>query len=893
MSLLLRIFISGTIILVWCIWIYTSIFSWENTSFEDIRETYFTTDIWTTSFLSWSTHHTTLSSQEEIFFSAESSQVSDISWWLEIDISQNQKYFSSMRNIAWSYKFLGEWYEILQEGWWEIYIDSETVPWKTLLFSLNAPVILKLTSPDRSQTYTDIFLTPHMYIEFESSRGQFLQWADRLRVETIYKVWYLGESLGDEIWDEFLKKYVSRDNTFFHEIFSYISKNRESASEYISALRGKKVIEIPWIRLIKKYSAVFKNDEKKKIYYKNAILQLYIDILNVKKYDTSLLREIESVQGALKAFDIESYNEIQSLLSFLQWEISRDSNPVSISAKTYFAHLWWEIVQWDEQEYMFHLHAYSLYSIYDDSGSMWFRVFREYLSSFLLSYAWRGVYDEYFVFFLEKYLLFDLSPWNKRLSLVESLTVLWVFHEIAEKVYSETVTSKITWMYIYNNILYNISLYARDEYFLSERNQQDILVLDEKTSISNTAISLFKQRVDDMFDFFLRHENLLEDTKQRDVNIKKGTQKMRLQFDEYFSALENYWVYAAKYDETKQNAVWVKTFGSQDEDILSRNTFLEYMSQFVWVSGESIDFQIVDDFYYKVNSVVIRGTKMSFDMYPYQGNIIKNIYISGEEKLSQYRLDDVQERWDEQYQFTPEEEREVYDFSRFFIITFLQTSQNFVDEYEIKPISQDEDRSEIVFKRDKLLWENGEFEFIKDILLIEYDDIRLEKRDNTYDIFISDAELNITSSSVGSSLKYTGKFASRYSLTDTDHYFTNAQASWEKDSWSTKTSYFSGNPMIFSWKLELVDFSSIMNIVSLSLPIYERVYDELQKISPRGEFVIEYIPSNQKLLFKLDSWWKRYTIIIFDNQVEQILESNKKLLSSPVPLTLLSKYIAK
>jgi len=48
--------------------------------------------------------------------------------------------------------------------------------------------------------------------------------------------------------------------------------------------------------------------------------------------------------------------------------------------------------------------------------------------------------------------------------------------------------------------------------------------------------------------------------------------------------------------------------------------------------------------------------------------------------------------------------RDAFDFKRFFLITFFDSSSGELpDEFDIKDISTTEDRAEIVFKRDKLL----------------------------------------------------------------------------------------------------------------------------------------------------------------------------------------------
>jgi len=49
------------------------------------------------------------------------------------------------------------------------------------------------------------------------------------------------------------------------------------------------------------------------------------------------------------------------------------------------------------------------------------------------------------------------------------------------------------------------------------------------------------------------------------------------------------------------------------------------------------------------------------------------------------------------------EERDKYDFSRFFIITFFTNDEQNVEIYVDDNTRYNEDKSELIFKRDKLL----------------------------------------------------------------------------------------------------------------------------------------------------------------------------------------------
>jgi hypothetical protein len=71
-------------------------------------------------------------------------------------------------------------------------------------------------------------------------------------------------------------------------------------------------------------------------------------------------------------------------------------------------------------------------------------------------------------------------------------------------------------------------------------------------------------------------------------------------------------------------------------------------------------------------------------------------------QTTQYTLDNIQEDWNEKFKTASQEEKQQFDFSRFFILTFLTLEQREVVIFD-KAYKQEESKAEIVFKRDILL----------------------------------------------------------------------------------------------------------------------------------------------------------------------------------------------
>lgn len=872
-----------------------SFFSDSQVSFEDINDIYTQNDIQKFS-SSWGLQHTIISPLQEIF----TFQWEMWSWFIDtaaqrIDISEKNKYYSSLREISQTYTFHWEGFIIEQESLWEIFVDTLTSPWKVFILSMSAPVTLKLVSPDVWEEYTNIFLAPHMYIEFQPARWKSVKWADRIRVETIFKLWYIWKSFSEELSDDVALKYIWDTGGYFSTVSDYFSAQRTHSDEYLDMLSSKTVYQIPWMSLVQRYTSLFINDEKKKIYYKNSILEKYIELLNSQEYNESLLTEISYQMQSLKDLDMQAYMQVQDFASHLSGVMSRDSRFTSIPAKLLISDIYRKDSEVTNEIHLFYLYAYSLFTNYDDKASIWFKTLEQYIWSFQkLQRSWESKYerhDEYFVYFLEQYILFELEN-NKDVSFNQILKVLKEFNTYAWDVYSRDVTSKISGMYIYNELLYNIWLYTRGRFFNTERNQQQLLELSSLEGISQEWIRNFKANIEKIFLFMQTNAIHLDPKKQRDVNINKSFDILKVQYDEYFAALENYGNYIVQYDESKKNIFLIDTLWDDDTWLVSSENFESYIYNFVWVSSSWLKYEVVDGLFYSVESIVIWGKQLSFDIFPYQWNLLKNIVVDGELQSSQYKLDDIKTRWEEIYTWSDSSVRDAFDFKRFFLITFFDSSSGELpDEFDIKDISTTEDRAEIVFKRDKLLWDKWEFSVVGNILKVDYEDIRLEQNNSLYDIFLTNTDISTVVETSNSVVAYFWDMSSRYVLTNQDHYFTNFASSWYTKAGDNKNYFFDGEKVSFIGKLEISKLQQVVENFTKNISSYENIYKQVKIAAINTQFTLEYQTSSQKMIIKFDRWGKKYTIVAASWVIEQILEGTKKLLENSISINNIWQYI--
>jgi hypothetical protein len=106
---------------------------------------------------------------------------------------------------------------------------------------------------------------------------------------------------------------------------------------------------------------------------------------------------------------------------------------------------------------------------------------------------------------------------------------------------------------------------------------------------------------------------------------------------------------------------------------------------------------------YSVSGIFISGKPMTFDLLPLSDNKIENISIDGKKVNASYKLDIIESDWEERSRGSSAEDRNRYDFSRFFINTFFTEVEQESEIFEISTPTQEVDKVILVFKRDRLL----------------------------------------------------------------------------------------------------------------------------------------------------------------------------------------------
>gem|GEM_PF-6457093 len=99
----------------------------------------------------------------------------------------------------------------------------------------------------------------------------------------------------------------------------------------------------------------------------------------------------------------------------------------------------------------------------------------------------------------------------------------------------------------------------------------------------------------------------------------------------------------------------------------------------------------------------MKGKELSFFLYPFSDNKIDNIILDDKKVSVLYKLDNIEEEWSEKARGVGTDEKNIYDFSRFFLNTFILKEKQEQEIYENDRKIESEDTVIVVFKRDKLL----------------------------------------------------------------------------------------------------------------------------------------------------------------------------------------------
>ena len=824
---------------------YTTVWTWEVTeakvdfqSIEDTNEKIIyekNTDIFT-SLYSNTTNYTITDSQERL----------DIMLWTGAYLINARTPFKEVHINAWGY-------QILLEKWWMIYVEN--LAKKSLVVSLNTVAELQFRAKD--EIGASMYVYPHMYVWFKVDRFQGKTELDSLRLSQLATLWYFWEDFSE--FSESNVYWLMRNPDFISDTLDIVSRNKKNNNDFLRNNIAENVDQIPWIEYIEKYFLLFYNERKKLVYHQNKILNDLVQLIKQTDSSGEVVSNIVNNLNIVKDLDSDEYIEMTKLIdnfSHLAFDNVSD-DALFIDFFMLNKGIYWKDIDmfWGISRDFDRLNFYwekTFYKKIQDtyaSGLQWDENSQDYYLFFVRNIVLKWFEDENLWDGNFRILINIFNQYSKSLSLLAWEKTLDATKEITNILYNE-------------NILQAIRKALLSRYF-GERNSKNLLTRTTQT-IGN--VSTFEEAVNNLNIYYTKGENLLQNNLSKYSKIINSYKRLNTDFWEYFSALNNYAQYQKTYSYEE-----ISVISDEDDDWLSREKFIEYMSSFNGIDLNSIDVEITLD-WYMVNNLSIQWRIFSFFLNPFRGDRIMDITVKESSFLptsregvfynqllnTTYEMDEEQIKYQKLIEKSKDEDREKFDFKNFFINNFFpqELSNRITCEEDINCKSRDanvqnDDEFIQLFKSATLLWDKWEFRNIRNILDVKYVNLWVTKVWRTdFDIVINNA---IISTSVQKNKKIIPLFwvvNSEYEL-DWGHYFYNTILTPYERSRQWENEYlFKNIPVHIIWEIEINNFEDSMKKIFTELYDFHLEYKKDIQANSETITKIEYSMQTGEITFK-------------------------------------------
>lgn len=792
-------------------------------------------------------------------------------WSEDISISwfEKTKSFISVYNTLKNFSLSGSlfWGKLISPG--DIFIDATKDTGNIFLYSLSATLHITLKGKN-GETYTELTLFPHMYIQFNPEKAFLLKGADMLRVNNFYRLGYFDGKVRELYEKSLLEESLGKDS-FYETSVSNISKLKNASAQFFSQYKNIKLYDFPGKEILEKYHTVFINSAKEKELVKNAYFSHIIRTLKWEYTLTDATLRDQSYKTKLETLSKKDSRELQNFKETILYNLFPHTGIQSVRAKQLFASLVSHNTSHNTKNYPYF--AYSIFSE-NSEGIIWedtdiYNQYGAYIESLNLRAEQKKIYYQYFSFFIEQQ-IYDILASNtaKRLPFISRL----LSHHIAlwNVSYNQDNTSIKTGVYVYGEMLEVLEKFMRENFFHISRNSAWLLQI-KKTDINSSQISSFEKQIQTIYALFQKNKGYLNSQDIRDVAIDEKFVTAYKKMEEYLLALQNYQSYENEYDILKKNILTIDTINDSKNTNWTETDIRNYFSQFegVNISQSKIEQQ---KSIFLVSDYIVLNNTLSFSVDPRDEYKIYNLTINGEKKSFQYKLEIIKKNSEKNAQYEDPNVEEVWNsFEKFFVNLVSQKTKT-IEIYSWEETKKLEDAAEIVFKKIKLLGKSGEFSSIKDILPIKYDDILLTRQSSGYDISIRNTPMNIERE------KYI--FSSQYVFSETEHYFTNIELKSQEKKFSTSITWIVEIQNIW-WALQKL-WANLSKFQETNTILGNKVFTPID---------ISYNPISEKMTFKFVSWKEKYTIIQSWDEIEKIFKGIKNILPQSISPSQIPSYL--
>lgn len=747
-------------------------------------------------------------------------------------------YLFDLYDLSYNYSINDGWFLLKPKSPWKFFIDNRNTS-DIKIFSFDSIVDIELQSSWKEKM-TSLVIYPHMFFWFNSSRNKFLKNADILRIESISRIFYVNESFLDNeklLNQKFFSKiYPAKDDLaldFFKKFF-YLSYSETEFLKYdiwnITFYKSKNIL---WLPYIEKYFLFFLNKEKKLSYYKKNILTNLNFFFEKKLSD----KELESVKkeviwdlSKLKEINPEDYLKFRDVISYYYKNLLKINSIDYIKNVLTLSDI---IVSVDNSKtnYKLAISSFYLNKIYTliDNKTYSSNYLQQNLLTFLNYFLieneikvkdWELLIEDnkdviikldFLSYFLKNILIYNINFSKENFDNVLNIVEIYLSTNKNILTYYKNNWRYETLIVEYNLILNKFLTEIRNSFFEQDLNNRWLLILNTNTAINNNQVVKLNKIVNSIFEFHNKNKAVLS---IKNENYNDLYSQNKLDYQEYYSALNNYPEYLIKYDKVKSDLLDAKTIFEWNEIKLSKENLIDFLSQFEWLDFSNLTYSIFKD-KYAITNLYINWETFSFDLYPFDFNRMDNIYRNGQKLNLSYELDTLKSDLKELYDKVDNTQKDKYDFKKFFINTFFASSESTWKTFDINEETVSEDKTITFFKRDKLLWDKWEFNVLKWYLDIKYNDIIVTlNSENKYDIYIQKWVLK-TSLNVNWSLhNIVAYIKADYVFSNTEHYFKNILITFYD-----KNYYENGEEIpMFSWKefrvikkLDILKFKDEMN----------------------------------------------------------------------------------
>ena len=653
---------------------------------------------------------------------------------------------------------------------------------------------------------------------------------------------------------------------FIKDIYDYKTQHLEKQNEIFDNISEKQYYDFPGEDYISNYYDYFLNNEKKKYYYKNLILKKLILISNSEAKPEDLEFIIQKL-WELKKISQAEYDDMIDVIQYYYENIlytQKDNTNIVVTINELYSK-----INKKKDNFTFHS-LVNLNYVYENKVLGVPEYFNKNISVFMELYRKELLASDkqklqekysYYIYFIKNLIVNEskeIQDYNNFVKIFQQYVT--VFSQYIVNANAKEIETQI----FNSSQLIDIFIYiTREVFFEKTRNDRNLLEQKNNALIWFQQYLLLRDNLRLLIDFYSQNKNYIDSKSKpgskEEILLEKYAKNIDI-LEEYFLAMDNYPEYELKYDKAVVDIVF-----QWEDDQLSIEKVKKYLYQFQWSVTQTADIKIrdysycdapekysdlseqelpklVEPYCYEIKKIEIDGIIFSFILSPFDQNEISYLTYTNKQwevisTTSSHIMDKIKENLDKEYKTSQSEDRDKYDFSKFFTNNYWDRKQ-IVDIIEDKddidkvPDVVNEPLSVEILKR-WLMWEDAPLKSIKKILPISYRYLLVDRINNEYVINVFPTDFNVENPEARNAddRNFNGKFAGIYIYNTKDHYFTDVKIQPIENDNRRGRSFIFGNTVIeLIWDVYFSQLETHLVDISTKMQMLEYFYKEILNI---------------------------------------------------------------